>query len=468
MPKVLLIMPKHREGDKTFPYGVATVYCSLKEHGVDVDFVDCVLTGREVHELVGPKQLQTYDIIGIGGLISCYKRVKHDIVPYIRMHAPSALLIIGGYLGISISDRLLRNRLCDAVFLGDAEESLIEFLGLYRDRARWGTVTGLAFTGEDGSIIRTGVRHMKSLEEVHVPFHKYIDIAAYTDHLDAAKRYYPLVVELGCPFRCNFCFNSSGNRPRARSPQHVIDEIKVAMEKYRPREISMMAENLLSRPAWIREFCELMDRNGLSFRWTVAGHANTINEDILRLIKDHGCYQIGIGFENFSQKILDNMNKRVKIATYEKVLRLLRRYRFEFSGTMIFGYFGEDDATIKENLEFCWKMALIRTYMWIQAYPLTRLYDQCLEKGLIKDEEAYLERLGDNTEFVLNLTEFSDEEIKRKHRDLHQNIMAMLRNPLMYIRMLRLYGMGFILYFLSDRLGRLIGSSSMFRKLRRT
>lgn len=440
MPRILLIMPKHREGDKTFPFGVATVYCTLKDKGFDVDFIDCVREDKELDALITPAQLQQYDIIGIGGLISCYKRVKENIIPFIKKHAPTTLILIGGYLGISIPERLLKNGLCDVVFLGDAEESVIEFMKVYGDRTRWKEIVGLSYLESEGSVTSTGVRSLKNLEEVYVPYYKYIDIERYNEHLNDRQRYYPLVAEVGCPFRCNFCFNSMGNIPRGRSPESVIAEIKVAMERYRPREIFMMAENLLTRHQWIRRFCELMDEHQLRFRWGVAGHANTINEDILKLVKRHGCYRIGIGFENFSQKILDNMNKRVKVETYAKVLQLLRKHNFSYSGTMIFGYFGEDDKTISENIEFCRKMIYRPMYYWIQAYPLTKLYDQCRERNIITDEEAYLKQLGDNTEFVINLTHFTDEELRAKRDLLHKSIEINLWDPRIHYRLWKLYG----------------------------
>ena len=118
-------MPKHRKGDKTFPYGIATIFCTLKDKGFSVDLADCVITDKNLDELVSPEQLRQYDIIGIGGLISCYKRVKYEIVPFLRSHAPHALIIIGGYLGTSVPELLLKNNLCDVVFRGDAEESIL-------------------------------------------------------------------------------------------------------------------------------------------------------------------------------------------------------------------------------------------------------------------------------------------------------------------------------------------------------
>jgi radical SAM superfamily enzyme YgiQ (UPF0313 family) len=129
-------MPKHREADITFPFGVATIYSVLKDKGYEVDLIDCTISFTDLPDMISAEEIGRYDIIGIGGLVSAYKRVKYDIIPFINANAPNALKIIGGYLGISVPELLLKNKLCDVVFLGDAEESILEFLKVYQDRPR--------------------------------------------------------------------------------------------------------------------------------------------------------------------------------------------------------------------------------------------------------------------------------------------------------------------------------------------
>lgn len=417
-PRILLVMPKHREGDKTFPYGIATIYCTLRERGYDVDLADCVITEKDLGELVSPERLRDYDIVGIGGMVSAYKRVKHELVPFIRAHAPQAMILIGGYLGTSVPGFLLKNKLCEVVFRGDAEESILEFLPVYRDRSRWKGIHGIAYV-EDGGVVDHGIRVLSSLEKTYVPYHKHMDIPLYVrgsgeyrrSSIYADANYYPIVIEVGCPNKCRYCFNSCGKPPIWRSPESVIDEIKIALEKYRSAEIDLMSENMMGRPSWIRRFCELMDENGLRFHWRTSGHPNTINEPLLELASAHGCYMVVSGFENFSQKILDNMGTKKKVSKYARILKWCTRHGLKTPFTFIFGYFGEDAETVKENIRFCRKYKLKPQYFWIQAYPLTILYEQCLQKGIIKDEERYIESLGDAKDFVVNLTDYTDEEL---------------------------------------------------------
>jgi len=458
MPRILLVMPIHRKGDKTFPFGIATIYSQLKDRKYDVDLCDCVVEGKSFPELIRPAEIRRYDIIGIGGLISSYKRVKEEIVPFIREHAPGALVLIGGYLGVSVPEMLLRRGLCDVCFLGDAEESIFEFLKVRGRREEWKSVAGIAYLDEDGSMVNTGIRRLESLEASYIPYYKYMDIDKYNAHRKERERAYPLVVEVGCIYNCNFCFNSSRNKPRSRNPGHVIAEIKTALGKFKFRKVDLMSENLLSRPRWVAEFCERIRQDGLRFQWEACGHARTLNDDILKLVKRHGCTEIGIGFENFSQKLLDNMNKRVKVEDNVRALRLLRRNRLKYSGTMIFGYLGEDRETVEDNVRICRECAYSGPYYWIQAYPMTVLYAQCLERGIIRNEEEYIEKLGDITDFVINLTGVSDGELAEMRNYLNDSIRINRRDWAMYPRLYRNYGLGYLLQFM---LRALRNSSSM-------
>lgn len=136
------------------------------------------------------------------------------------------------------------------------------------------------------------------------------------------------------------------------------------------------------------------------------------------------------------------MNKKTKVDDYRSVIKLLRKYGFEFTGTTIFGYFGEDNQTIKENLDFMKENLLSPAYFWIQAYPLTVLYKQCLEKGLIPDEDKYLQKLGDAADFVINLTHWSDEELKRKKQYLEEEARRIFKPSLsLFIKYLKAYGL---------------------------
>lgn len=443
--KILLVMPKHREWNKYFPFGIATIFVFLKEKGYRVKLIDLDYNWIDLKDAIPESELKDYDIVGIGGLISAYKRVRQELVPYLKNKAPQAKIIIGGYLGTSIPELLLKNGLCDAAVIGDGEETFLELLEkIDQDKESWKSIKGLAFR-QGAQYINTGPRILNNLNDTYVPFHKYFDFRTQYLINESGKgkkiQSYPMVIIRGCPFSCNFCFNSVRYKVRERAPEKIVEEIEYVYHQFGYRNFNLMAENLLSRPAWATRFCQLLKEKKLKIKWDGSGHARTINDEILKLVKRNGCYKIGIGFESFSQKILDNMNKQTTVDDYRRIIKLLRKNKLEFTGTIIFGYFGENDQTIKENLNFLKENLLWGDYFWIQAYPLTTLYKQCLEKGLIPDEDQYLQKLGDASEFVINLTDYSDEELKQKKQYLEQESHKIFKPSFgLFFRYLGAYG----------------------------
>ncbi len=439
-PKILLIVARHRDHWRTFPFGATTIFGILKENNYKVDYVDCDFEHKNIEDMISISELSGYNIIAISGIISCYKHVKYDLIPIIKKHAPKSLIIIGGYLATSIPELLLKNNLCDIAFIGEGNESILEFLKVYDQPNQWGNIKGIAFKETNGYIANTGMRVSREFWGNIVPYYKYIDINYYNSFTPQADKFYPVLAEIGCPYRCEFCFNSSGVfGHKIRSPKSVVEEIIEAKKRYDFKYVNIMGENLLSKPTWINEFCELLDENKLTIQWGASGHANTINKGILKLIKSHGCSYVGIGFENYSQKILDNMNKKVKVEKYKEIIKLFRRYDFKISGTCIFGYFGEDYSTVEENIQFMKKNYSPHEFFWIQPYPLTEFWNKCKEKKIFTNDEEMIEKLGEADDFVINVTEFTDvelfgmkEKIDKAVKDLSNH--RKLSNIVLYVK----------------------------------
>lgn len=256
-------MPKHRQWNKYFPFGIATMYAFLKDRGYKVKLVDLDYHWRELWEEISEIELKEYNIIGIGGLISAYKRVKNDLVPFLKNKAPQAKIIIGGYLGTSIPELLLKNELCDAVVVGDGEETLVELLEkIDESKETWQDIKGLAFK-LNGKYIHTGIRLLDNLDDTFVPFYQYFDF--HTQYFingggkNKEQKSYPIVIIRGCPFACNFCFNSSRFKIRQRTPDNVVKEIEYVYHQFGYRNFNLMAENLLSNPVWTAKLCQLLE-----------------------------------------------------------------------------------------------------------------------------------------------------------------------------------------------------------------
>jgi radical SAM superfamily enzyme YgiQ (UPF0313 family) len=170
--------------------------------------------------------------------------------------------------------------------------------------------------------------------------------------------------------------------------------------------------------------------------WQGQARVNTVDEDVLKCMKDAGCVSVGLGIESGSQRILDAMNKRTKVAQNVAAIEAAKKVGLDVIVQCIYGYPGESDETIAETIDF-FRQAdhLDQGFFVLTPLPGTAIYGRCLEQGFIKDEDAYLSNLdaGYNTDrsALVNLTQFGLDEFYDKKRFLERKILTnyFLRHP---------------------------------------
>jgi radical SAM superfamily enzyme YgiQ (UPF0313 family) len=130
-------------------------------------------------------------------------------------------------------------------------------------------------------------------------------------------------------------------------------------------------------------------------------------------MKKAGCNNIGYGIESGSQKMLDSMKKGVAVEQAKKAILLTKKAGIIPHATFMVGTPGETKETILETVEFCKEVRLPHRIeiFFITPFPSTPLYEYAKGRGLINNEEEYIEKLGNVVDFTINLTDMSDEEL---------------------------------------------------------
>ena len=92
-----------------------------------------------------------------------------------------------------------------------------------------------------------------------------------------------------------------------------------------------------------------------------------------------------IGAESGSQKIIDAMDRRVKVDQVRQTIQLVKQYGMEAGTFIMLGYPGEDESDIKETLHHL-KYSNPDQYTITVAYPIkgTPLYSE-VENIFIED-----------------------------------------------------------------------------------
>ena len=153
--------------------------------------------------------------------------------------------------------------------------------------------------------------------------------------------------------------------------------------------------------------------------WGCHGRVTSAEPEVLDRMAEAGCVWIGYGIESGSQSILNAMNKKSTVKMAKEAVLNTRKAGIYPNTTFIFGYPGETLETIQGTIEFKRELHIECGSFFATPYPGTPLYKEI--KDRINDEEAFITRLGNATEFSINLTEFDNSTLFELKKAMDEN-----------------------------------------------
>jgi len=163
--------------------------------------------------------------------------------------------------------------------------------------------------------------------------------------------------------------------------------------------------------AWIRDFCGGIKNENLKIAIIIlSARVDTVDEEILTMLKEINCIMINYGYESGANKILREIRKGV---TREQALEaglLTKKIGIVNIPEIIIGFPSETRETVKETIDFLkqldtWPIS-INTPI---PFPETDLWNYAMENDLIDNKEEFV--LSYKRARFFNFTQFSDREL---------------------------------------------------------
>jgi len=218
-----------------------------------------------------------------------------------------------------------------------------------------------------------------------LPMERYIPLPNQYQRLPVVH----MTTTRGCPHDCSFCSASAvfGRRLRRLSVDRVMEEIKDAVKNYNAREISFWDDTMTQNRNWMVSFCDALQQSGLDLTWTCYARVDTMDPLLLDKMKHAGCFNIFYGFETGSQKLLDLVDKRIRVVDSIRVCRWTREAGIEVRGSFMLGLPGETPELARETINFALELDPdYAQFCLTTPYPGTRLYDQAAQFGWLSTE----------------------------------------------------------------------------------
>lgn len=232
---------------------------------------------------------------------------------------------------------------------GEADHTLRELLDALSGRGgtEVAAVAGLALPDPEapGGVRRTAERAFERHPDVF-PLGAWdlVDGERYRAAWVPAHGYFSvnLVTTRGCPFHCNWCAKPIwGRRYAMRSPSHVAEEMALIRRTLGPDHVWFSDDIFGLQPQWVVDFARELEERDARIPFTIQSRADLMTPVAVAGLARAGCREVWLGVESGSQKILDAMDKGIRIEQAVEATRRLRDAGIRACWFLQFGFPGE-------------------------------------------------------------------------------------------------------------------------------
>ena len=321
-------------------------------------------------------------------------------------------IMVGGIHPYIYPEETIRLKNFDYICLGEGELSIVEFLNAYPNV---NNISGFVLKNRKREIINTGIREMiKNLDALHFPDRRLSVYNAYTSLIAKHNPITTMITSRGCPFQCSYCARPHfGKVCRFRSADNIISEVKDCIN-LGIKEILIYDDTFTINKKRVLEFCEKMisERLASQIKWDIRSRIDTVDKEMIFLLKKAGCDRIHFGIESANARIIKLLKKNIDLKKAEEIFKITKA-----SGISPFGYFmiGSPTETREEilnTINFAIRINPAYAQITITTpFPETEMYKDMLDKKYFTED--YWRKFAENPTKDFK-TRYCEDTLSRK------------------------------------------------------
>lgn len=364
------------------PFGILYLTNSLEKAGYNVTVFHEIGNRKNIQRLL--ETIKKRDILFVGfstitgpQLIPTIKASE-----FIKRQTYNIPVVWGGIHSTILGRQCLAEDFVDIVVVGEGEETTVELANALRDKKNLGQISSLGYK-ENGDIRINETRSFIDLDYYSCSWRS-VNLDRYFKKKWGFKRVLPILLSRGCPHRCSFCYNSIVNKTTYRAPSlgKSIQELERLKRDYAVEGVMFYDDSFFVDNNRALEIIRRID-----LPWFSEIRADYVNEFLIKEIVRHKCQGIYIGAESGSQRVLDMIQKDIKVHDIIKSVQLCKKYNLDLTLSFMTGIPGEEEEDIRKTMDFIDSLAKIYQKINIEfkiytPYPGTPLWERALEYGL--------------------------------------------------------------------------------------
>ena len=343
-----------------FPYlGILYLLSVARSYGLPVRYLDEKNPVPLTEENNGPQVAYTdnfkrrdlscyaaFDVIGIS-CMTPQGAQAYEICKALKKAYPEKLVMLGGPHAKFYLEKCLGQGF-DLIVTGDGERIFSEMIA-----GDVGRLAQKAAHQTSGTLVLNDTLSTQQINQFPIPFRQRSYLEQYRYFLEGVPAT-TLVNSRGCPMSCAFCEHRN-TLARWHSVEHFSAEVRDIIS-CGFNAVMIFDDLFATHPAKLKPYLETLKRyhhtNGLLFR--CFGHADIIskNPQLLSMLSEAGCVEIGIGAESASQEILDHVGKKTTVSQLHACINHAARHGIKIKAFFMIGLPGETEHSFEMTFDF--------------------------------------------------------------------------------------------------------------------
>lgn len=297
----------------------------------------------------------------------------------LKIMRPNIKILFGGpQASLTAIDSMKAFSCIDAIGVGEGELTIKKIVDALLENKSFDNIKGVVYRNNNEVCYNGKENLIEDLDSIQMLDYSLVNV----EDLD----YMPLDVGRGCPFGCTYCSTKTfwKRHFRLKSPERIIKEIKFVIDNYGIRNFNFVHDLFTVNKLKIIEFCNLVKKNNIHIKWTCSARIDTLDEEMITVMKESGCESIYLGIETGSKRMQKIINKNLNLSNVENKIEILNKCNIDVTASFIYGFPEETIDDIRDTLrliDILLRQGVKHTQLHLLGMlPGTELYENLKDK----------------------------------------------------------------------------------------
>ena len=416
-------VPKALEGGKGYYPKLGLLYVAAyyeRETGNTATFIDCPPENVSEEALLARVREIRPELVAMSIMTFNLLDAMHT-AKVLKQEHPNLKICLGGPHVNLYPKETLNLPEIDYVVFGEGEKIFTRLIqDLEMDAESLSSINGLGWKHNGTLHINPKETELIDLDELPFPARHLVDVSCYQHIIGEGRQFFTIQATRGCPAACSFC-DIRKTKFRIRSPESVVEEI-AELVKMGVDDLFFVDDTITIDKKNVLAICDLIVERGIKIHFKISARVDTINPEVLKALKQAGCYRIHFGIESANLKHLKYLQKGQTPEKVERACKMTREAGIGFFAYMMIGIPHETKEEMYETVDFAKKLKPDYAQFSIcTPYPKVELYYQMLNEGILPED--YWQEFAENPtpDFKIKFwnKDFTEEELRELQDECH-------------------------------------------------